>query len=435
MQRLGRRAQHRQRFGSGRHDRAPGRAIEIARLASGLETQAQTRRHVIQFVKMRDIGDQTTLRQKSQMIGERTEISQTTRHVGEVQNAFDGRVGGDGVFLRERHAVGDLELGFEAVFQMPGAVSPRGPQCFVQFRHHQNAKNRHATRDGANRNAPGRDSAREVGGAVNRVNDPARRVGVAAQAAFLAQKTPIGRECAEFGSQKGFDGAVGVGHERVVALDFHARRRFHFERQSLGTARDVERGFNGKRESKIRHRRAVYLWPVARRVAGIGKLRPMFRVVVPQIFENMEEATIGRWMVAPGQSVALEQPLCELITEKTTLDLPSEFEGVVRQLVVAEKAVVPVGFVIALIGDENEDLPDVDAQNASLKGVSPAIEAPKIEIAAPKTEVVASSGRLRATPAARRAAREAKVELEAVAAQFPGKVLSEEDVKAFAQSL
>lgn len=161
----------------------------------------------------------------------------------------------------------------------------------------------------------------------------------------------------------------------------------------------------------------------------------MFRVVVPQIFENMEEATIGRWMVAPGQSVALEQPLCELITEKTTLDLPSEFEGVVRQLVVAEKAVVPVGFVIALIGDENEDLPDVDAQNASLKGVSPAIEAPKIEIAAPKTEVVASSGRLRATPAARRAAREAKVELEAVAAQFPGKVLSEEDVKAFAQSL
>ena len=159
----------------------------------------------------------------------------------------------------------------------------------------------------------------------------------------------------------------------------------------------------------------------------------MFRVVVPQIFENMEEATIGRWMVAQGQSVALEQPLCELITEKTTLDLPCEFAGVVRRLVIAEKAVVPVGFIIALIGDENEELPDVDAENAALKSVSTIVDAPKIEISAPKTEV-ASSGRLRATPAARRAAREANVELEDVAAKFPGKVLSEEDVKAFAQN-
>lgn len=176
----------------------------------------------------------------------------------------------------------------------------------------------------------------------------------------------------------------------------------------------------------------------------------MHRVVVPQLFENMEEATIGQWLVSPGQSVAKDQPLCELITEKVTLELPAETEGTVRQLVAPDKAIVPTGFVIALIGDATEALPDVTAENAKLKfseTVAPhPMSAPAredITAATPPASADspadspagsgANSGtRLRATPAARRAAKVVGVTLEDVAVQFPDKVLSEDDVKAFA---
>ena len=161
----------------------------------------------------------------------------------------------------------------------------------------------------------------------------------------------------------------------------------------------------------------------------------MHRVVVPQLFENMEEATIGHWLVSVGQTVQKEQPLCELITEKVTLELPAQGEGVVRQLIAPDKAIVPTGFIIALIGDEFAELPDVAGENAQLKSnetVAPhPLSAPAREEIVPKPAATAS-GRLRATPAARRAAKVAGVELEAVAAKFPDKVLSEDDVKSYA---
>ena len=164
----------------------------------------------------------------------------------------------------------------------------------------------------------------------------------------------------------------------------------------------------------------------------------MHRVVVPQLFENMEEATIGKWLVGVGQTVQKEQPLCELITEKVTLELPAQAAGTVRQLVAPDKAIVPTGFIIALIGDEAAELPDVTAENAKLKAdetVAPhPLSAPAREDIAPPKPSATAGTRLRATPAARRAAKVAGVALEAVAAQFPDKVLSEDDVKNFAEN-
>lgn len=160
----------------------------------------------------------------------------------------------------------------------------------------------------------------------------------------------------------------------------------------------------------------------------------MIRVAVPQIFENMEEATVGKWLVAEGQTVGAEQPLCELITEKVTLELPSPGAGVVRRLVVPEKAVVPAHFVVALLGDEIEAMIDIDAENAYLRE-SPApmasdvapVEMPQIEVPA----AASGTGRVRATPAARRAAKDGGVSIDDVAAKFPGKVVGEDDVRAF----
>ena len=181
----------------------------------------------------------------------------------------------------------------------------------------------------------------------------------------------------------------------------------------------------------------------------------VFRIVIPQAFENMEEATIGAWRKAEGDAVHVGDALCELITEKTTFDLPSEAEGTLLEITVPEKSIVPVRTIIALVGDPADPRPDARAENAALQqDISasstnandaatgealsvPALSVPSLSVpsvGAPATAGSAAAGgtRVRATPAARRAAKEAGVAIEDVAARFPGKVLSEEDVRSFA---
>lgn len=174
----------------------------------------------------------------------------------------------------------------------------------------------------------------------------------------------------------------------------------------------------------------------------------MLKVLIPQAFENMEEATIGRWLQSEGAAIREGQALCELVTEKTTFDLPAENvpEGaVLRKIVAPEKSVVPVGFCIALVGEETEELLEavqaVESENArlllekqqagngKLETASLEIRASNLALGAPSTPVAGS--RIRATPAARRAARERGLNIEEIAAAFPGKVLTEDDVVKF----
>lgn len=171
-------------------------------------------------------------------------------------------------------------------------------------------------------------------------------------------------------------------------------------------------------------------------------------VSVPQYFENMEEATIGVWLKKEGETVSQGEALCELITEKTTFELEAEADGILRRILAPEKSIVPVGFTLAFIGGEDEPLPDIEAENTALKELKkdiadtsdtvlkvPSLSVPSVApVSAPSTSTVspASAGsRVRATPAARRAARDKGIDLEAVAAKFPGKVISEEDVNQF----
>jgi pyruvate dehydrogenase E2 component (dihydrolipoamide acetyltransferase) len=201
------------------------------------------------------------------------------------------------------------------------------------------------------------------------------------------------------------------------------------------------------------------------------------RIVIPQIFENMEEATIGVWLKNEGESVKVGDSLCELITEKTTFQLEAEGEGLLRQIVAPEKAVVPTGAIIGIIADADESLPDVQLENTLLQAKQkaaaagksdapagesgltvpsltvpalnvPPLNVPSVDVATviAGSTVDASAGsspaggvmsspagsRIRATPAARRVAREMGLALEDVAGRFPGKVIGEDDVKAFA---
>lgn len=159
------------------------------------------------------------------------------------------------------------------------------------------------------------------------------------------------------------------------------------------------------------------------------------RIRIPQAFENMEEATIGKWLQNESAPICNDDALCELITEKTTFDLPVEHlpaPGVLRCIIAPEKSIVPVGFIIALAGNEDDELPDVSAENAALLEKNQAAQKVNHNAAPPPVAQVGSTPnvgtRLRATPAARRAAKERNVSLKELSQKLPGKVLTEEDV-------
>jgi 2-oxoisovalerate dehydrogenase E2 component (dihydrolipoyl transacylase) len=73
---------------------------------------------------------------------------------------------------------------------------------------------------------------------------------------------------------------------------------------------------------------------------------------MPQLGESVAEGTLGRWLKRPGDWVAKDEPLAEIITDKVNAELPSPVEGRVEALLVDEGATVGVGIAIAHIAEE-----------------------------------------------------------------------------------
>ena len=75
----------------------------------------------------------------------------------------------------------------------------------------------------------------------------------------------------------------------------------------------------------------------------------MAKVTMPQLGESVAEGTIGKWLKQPGDHVAKYEPLLEVITDKVNAEVPSPFEGVLKEILVEEGATVPNNAEIAVI--------------------------------------------------------------------------------------
>src|SRR5215204_265795 len=75
---------------------------------------------------------------------------------------------------------------------------------------------------------------------------------------------------------------------------------------------------------------------------------------MPQLGESVAEGTIGKWLKQPGDHVDKYEPLLEVITDKVNAEVPSPFEGVLKEILAEEGATVPNNAEIAVIdtGDE-----------------------------------------------------------------------------------
>ena len=162
----------------------------------------------------------------------------------------------------------------------------------------------------------------------------------------------------------------------------------------------------------------------------------MTPVELPKANENLTEATLSHWLVNEGQWVTATQSLCVIITDKATFEMPSPAEGQVRRIYQKEKSLLPVGYILCAIGAQDEPIPDeYETRNHTVlsahRAATVAVTPPSATAAAP---VVAppAAGAVRATPAARRVAREAGVDLAEVARvlKLDGPV-NEKDIRAF----
>ena len=75
----------------------------------------------------------------------------------------------------------------------------------------------------------------------------------------------------------------------------------------------------------------------------------MAKVTMPQLGESVAEGTIGKWLKQPGDHVDKYEPLLEVITDKVNAEVPSPFEGVLKEILAEEGATVPNNAEIAVI--------------------------------------------------------------------------------------
>jgi 2-oxoglutarate dehydrogenase E2 component (dihydrolipoamide succinyltransferase) len=91
----------------------------------------------------------------------------------------------------------------------------------------------------------------------------------------------------------------------------------------------------------------------------------MAEITLPQLGETVTEGTITKWFKKVGDSVALDEPLFEVSTDKVDTEVPSPISGVLTEIRVAEGDTVPVGTVIAVVGDASSAPSPVAAPTAS----------------------------------------------------------------------
>jgi 2-oxoisovalerate dehydrogenase E2 component (dihydrolipoyl transacylase) len=112
------------------------------------------------------------------------------------------------------------------------------------------------------------------------------------------------------------------------------------------------------------------------------------KVTMPQLGESVAEGTIGKWLKKPGDSVAKYEPLLEVITDKVNAEVPSPFEGVLKEILVEEGATVPNNAEIAVIETADE------AGGTAASAPSPKTASVEAEKEAPPSEpdTAASAG-------------------------------------------
>src|SRR5437763_14696292 len=96
---------------------------------------------------------------------------------------------------------------------------------------------------------------------------------------------------------------------------------------------------------------------------------------LPDLGEGLTEGEIAKWLVAEGDEIAEDEPLVEIQTDKTTVEIPSPAAGKIARILVAEGGVAPVGAVLVVIGEDGPSAHEPGSQSEPRWGVAGRIQA------------------------------------------------------------
>src|SRR5947207_3694290 len=89
------------------------------------------------------------------------------------------------------------------------------------------------------------------------------------------------------------------------------------------------------------------------------------QVVMPKLSPTMEEGQLARWLKNEGDKVSVGEPLAEIDTDKATMEAQALTSGVLRKILTPAGATVPLGQIIAIIGEPDEDISELLAKAES----------------------------------------------------------------------
>jgi pyruvate dehydrogenase E2 component (dihydrolipoamide acetyltransferase) len=162
-------------------------------------------------------------------------------------------------------------------------------------------------------------------------------------------------------------------------------------------------------------------------------------ILMPQAGQSMEEGTILSWKVAEGDRIEVGQIIMEIETDKATMEVEAVDAGRIAKIIAAEGAIVEVKVPVAYIAEEGVNIdaylgssPAESTAASKAAAAAPKAEAAPAKSSAPSQKQAASiseSGRVKASPAARKAAIDKGIDLATVGGSGPGGRVISSDVE------
>ena len=171
------------------------------------------------------------------------------------------------------------------------------------------------------------------------------------------------------------------------------------------------------------------------------------QVIMPKLSPTMEEGQLSRWLKKEGDTVSMGEPLAEIDTDKATMEMQSLSNGVLRKIIVQEGESAPLGQMIAIVGEPDEDISELLKQASAPSTSQPAKTSQAAKEAPEPTpreasggngrqmaEVVEApaTGRLIVSPLAARMAAEKGIDLRSLRGSGPGGRIVKRDIEAAA---
>ncbi|MGF2941459.1 dihydrolipoamide acetyltransferase family protein [Enterococcus xiangfangensis] len=157
-------------------------------------------------------------------------------------------------------------------------------------------------------------------------------------------------------------------------------------------------------------------------------------VLMPKLSSTMDVGTITTWLKSEGDSVEIGEAIFEVMTDKIAIEVEAYDEGILLRKYIGEGESAPVNSVIAYIGEVGENVPskisEVETAGKEENKYDEVVEAAESD-----EETMVATKKIRATPAARRIAREKGIDLQKIQGTGPKGRIQSLDVKDYQESI